>query len=215
MPTGAGPPTTPAQVLDYWFREQPADPDSAMPQLRRWFEGGPHVDREIITRFAPTVDAAVTGGLVDWEAEPRNRLALIIVLDQYARSVYRNDPRAYAGDGRTLRLVIDGLDRGLDRGLSFWERLFFTMPLRHIEDPEVQRRGLAEARRLAADCPAPLGPIAAMGIEQSEKYLGVISRFGRFPHRNQVLGRTSTMEEETFLVDWAEKAPPRGMAADG
>src|SRR5262245_35661134 len=86
MAREAGTPITPAQVLDYWFREQPGDAGSAMPQMRQWFEGDPHVDREIISRFAPIVDAAIAGDLVDWEADPRDRLALILVLDQFARS---------------------------------------------------------------------------------------------------------------------------------
>ena len=138
----------PADVLGYWFREEPADAAAAMPAMRRWFQSGPEVDQEIIARFGPVVDAAVAGGLAAWEAEPRDRLALLIVLDQFTRNVYRNDPRTYAGDERAQRLAIDALDRGLDRPLSFWERLFLGMPLRHAEDVGLQRHGLEEARRL-------------------------------------------------------------------
>lgn len=87
------------------------------------------------------------------------------------------------------------------------------MPLRHAEDLAAQRRRLEEARRLAAECPAALQPVAAMGIEQSEKYVAIVARFGRLPHRNRVLGRSSTPGEDAFLVDWTEKAPPRAMAS--
>jgi uncharacterized protein (DUF924 family) len=202
---------TPGDVLDYWFHDPPADGDSAMPQMRRWFQGGPDIDREIIARFGPTVETAVTGGLSAWEQAPRDRLALILVLDQFTRNVYRDDPRTYAGDARAQRLALDALDRGLDRGLSFWERLFLGMPLRHAEDAGMQRRGLEQTRQLGLEFPA-FASMAAMGVEQSEKFLAILARFGRLPHRNRILGRTSTPEEEAFLVDWTEQAPPRAMA---
>jgi uncharacterized protein (DUF924 family) len=202
----------PADVLDFWFRERPADAEAAMPQLRRWFQGGPEVDREIVARFAPAVAAVLDGDFTSWEAEPRGRLALIILLDQLARSVHRDDPRSFAGDARAQRLAAEMLDRGLDRGLPFWERLFVDMPLRHAEDAALQRRALEAARRLMAEAPPALAPVAAMAVEQSEKYLAIVERFGRFPHRNRLLGRRSRPEEEAFLVDWLEKAPPRAMA---
>jgi uncharacterized protein (DUF924 family) len=202
----------PADVLDFWFRERPADAEAAMPQLRRWFQGGPDVDREIVARFAPAVGTALGGGFTSWEAEPRGRLALILLLDQFTRSVHRDDPRSVAGDARAQRLALEMLDRGLDRGLDFWERLFVDMPLRHAEDAGLQRRALAAARQLVADAPPGLASVAAMAVEQSEKYLAIVTRFGRFPHRNRLLGRPSTPEEEAFLVDWLEKAPPRAMS---
>lgn len=201
-----------ADVLGYWFREQPADAAAAMPEMYRWFQSGPEVDQEIIARFAPAVEAAVAGGLATWEAEPRDRLALVIVLDQFTRNVYRNDPRTHAGDARAQRLTVDALERGLDRTLSFWERLFLGMPLRHAEDVALQSRGLEDARRMVRECPPALEPIAAMAVEQSEKYLAIVTRFGRFPHRNEILGRASTPEEKAFLVDWTDKQPPRAMA---
>jgi len=203
---------TPDDVLDYWFRDAPADAAAAMPQMRRWFQGGPDVDREIVARFGPTVETAVTGGLTAWEEAPRDRLALILVLDQFTRNVYRDDPRTYAGDARAQRLALEALDRGLDRGLSFLERLFLGMPLRHAEDAGMQRRGLEQTRQLGVEFPA-FASIAAMGVEQSEKFLAILARFGRLPHRNRILGRTSTPEEDAFLVDWTEQAPPRAMAS--
>src|SRR5262249_33873728 len=209
--TVGGSQVTPADVLGYWFHEQPPTVASAMPQLRRWFQAGPEVDAEIIARFASAVDAAIAGCLATWEADARDRLALVIVLDQFTRSVHRGDPRTYAGDARAQRLTLDALDRGLDRGLSFWERLFLGMPLRHAEDAGLQRRGLEEARRMLREWPA-FEPIVAMAIEQSEKFLGIVTRFGRFPHRNEILRPVSTPEEAAFLVDWTEKQPPRAMA---
>ena len=211
MTAAADSPIAPSDVLGYWFRDPPFDATASMPWMRRWFQGGPEVDREIVARFATAVEAAVAGGFPSWEAEPRDRLALVILLDQFTRNVFRDDPRTFAGDPRAQRLAVDALDRGLDRPLSFWERLFLGMPLRHAEDAAFQRRGLAQARQLVEECPPALESIAAMSVEQSEKYLGIVERFGRFPHRNETLGRISTPEEEAFLVDWSEKQPPRGM----
>jgi uncharacterized protein (DUF924 family) len=198
---------TPRDVLDYWFRDAPPDAASAMPHMRRWFQGGPEIDREIIARFGPTVETAVAGGLTDWEQATRDRLALILVLDQFTRNVYRDDARTYAGDARVQRLALDALDRGL----SFWERLFLGMPLRHAEDAGMQRRGLEQTRQLGLEFPA-FASMAAMGVEQSEKFLAILARFGRLPHRNRILGRISSPEENAFLVDWTENAPPRAMA---
>jgi uncharacterized protein (DUF924 family) len=214
MTTEPGGSLAPADVLGYWFTAQPADLESAMPHLRRWFEGGPEFDREIIDRFGTAVAAAVEGGFAAWETTPRDRLALILLLDQFTRNVYRGDSRTYAGDARAVRLAVDALDNGLDHALTFWERLFLTMPLRHSEDLAMQRRGLDEARRLLAEAPDPLKPVAAMGVEQSEKYTTIVERFGHFPHRNEILARPSTAEEQAFLSDWQEKAPPRVMADD-
>jgi uncharacterized protein (DUF924 family) len=118
----ADPPIAPADVLGYWFRDPPFDAAAAMPWMRRWFQGGPEVDREIVDHFAAAVGAAIGGGFGSWEAEPRDRLALIIVLDQFTRNVFRDDPRTFAGDARAQRLALDALDRGLDRPLPPPER---------------------------------------------------------------------------------------------
>jgi uncharacterized protein (DUF924 family) len=207
----ADPAIAPSDVLEYWFRDPPFDATAAMPWMRRWFQGGPEVDRETVARFAAAVAAAIAGGFAGWEPEPRDRLALVIMLDQFTRNVFRDDARTFAGDARAQRLAVDALDRGLDRTFSFWERLFLGMPLRHAEDAALQRRGLVQARQLIEECPRGLESIAAMAVEQSEKYLAIVERFGRFPHRNEILGRISTPEEEAFLVDWTEKQPPQGM----
>lgn len=203
--------TTPESVLDFWFGE-PAEADAGlMAKIRRWFVGGPGMDREVTERFGPTVEAALDGALDAWATTARGRLALVIVLDQFTRNVYRGDPRTYAGDSRAQRLALEAFDQGLDRGLSYVERLFLSMPLLHSEDLGLHGRLGEIVREGSASAPPEYRVMAAMNVEQAEKYASIIARFGRFPHRNAILGRETTPEEASFLVDWAENARPKGM----
>src|SRR5262249_2270673 len=150
--------------------------------------------RAVRDHFATEVDEAVAGGLVDWEGAPRSRLALILLLDQFTRNLYRGEARTYHGDARAQRLAIDAFDRDLVRSLSLEERNFFIMPLAHAEDLALQQRAVALVNQVVAEAPAALRPVWSIGIEQSRKYRDLVARFGRFPHRNAVLGRTSTPE---------------------
>jgi uncharacterized protein (DUF924 family) len=182
-----------------------------MASVRRWFAGGADLDREIAGRFGATLEAALAGSLDSWAATPRGRLALVIVLDQFSRSALRDRARMYAGDARAQRLALEAFDAGLDRGLDYRERLFLSMPLLHSEDAALHERLADIAASLAADAPAVYAPMLAMHAEQVAKYREVIRRFGRFPHRNALLGRVSSAEELEFLEDWESRAAPGGM----
>src|SRR4029079_11487204 len=116
----------------------------------------------------------------------------------------------YTGDTKAQRLAMDAFETGLDAALSTVEQAFLSMPLLHAEDAGLQQRSLELAQRIAASAPPLHIKGSAMHLEQAEKYLAVVTRFGRFPHRNAILGRRSTPEEQAFLVDWAERAPPQG-----
>jgi uncharacterized protein (DUF924 family) len=200
----------PEDVLSFWFETPTDTPDALKGQMRRWYRGGAEMDQAIRERFLADVERALHDELEEWARTPRGRLALVLLLDQFTRSLFRDTPRAFAGDLRAQALARDGFDRGDDRALSIAERNFLMMPFVHAEDLAMQARGIAEIDRLVADAPAELRPIYAMGVEQSRKYHDVIRRFGRFPHRNQALGRPSTQEEEEFLRDWKEKQAPSG-----
>jgi uncharacterized protein (DUF924 family) len=115
----------------------------------------------------------------------------------------------YAGDERAQRLALEALDRGLDRGMRAEERMFLHMPLLHAESLELQRRNSKETQRLYDDFPDQQ-KFFSMSLEQAGKYLGIIEKYGRFPHRNAIHGRESTAEEKEFLKDWAEKMAPKG-----
>src|SRR5688572_20137212 len=175
----------PSEVLEFWYGDQSKPSgDVIQGNIRRWFAGGEEMDRAIRDRFAADVDAAIEGGLEDWVADPtgRGRLAVILLLDQFTRGLYRNQARMYAGDARAQRLALEALDAGLDRGMRAEERMFLIMPLLHAEDPALQARNAKEVDRLAADFPEL--KMFAMSQEQAQKYTDIIRRFGRFPHRN-------------------------------
>ena len=205
--------TTPTDVLDFWFATSATTVTELGQKMRRWYAGGPAVDREIQSRFLDVTEVAVDGGLEDWVSQPKGWLALIILIDQFARSVFRGAPRAFAGDARAVGLALDALEAHQERALSHEERQFVIMPLVHSESLAHQTRALAEMERHVGQCPPELLPVFGMGLEQSRKYLAIVERFGRFPHRNAVLGRTSTPKEVEFLKDWESKMRPNGMQA--
>ena len=182
-----------------------------MTLARRWFQGGEAMDREVIPRFGAAVELAVSGGLDAWERSPRDRLALVLLLDQLTRNVFRGQARMFAGDARAQVLALGSWDDGSAGTLSFAEQSFLTMPLVHSESLAHHEREAEIARVLAARATGPWPLFASMRLEQSAKYLAVIRRFGRFPHRNAVLGRSSTPDEVAFLADWDQVAPPQGM----
>jgi uncharacterized protein (DUF924 family) len=202
---------TPSEVLAFWFGEPPKTADELKAKLRRWFMGGPELDAGIKESFGETVDAALAGELDGWLAEPKGWLALIVVLDQLTRNCFRGDARTHAGDARAVKLTMDALERGALHALPMQERHFALMPLLHAEDPACQARYQAEYAKFMADVPEAFRPLYASGLEQGEKYAEIIRRFGRFPHRNAILGRRSTPEEEAFLVDWEQRRAPKIM----
>ena len=167
--------------------------------MQWWFGGWPEVDRQISERFGDVLEQARRGELDFWEQTPRGRLALIVVLDQFSRNVYRGSPLSYAQDEKALELAVEGIDAGMDRELTPMERIFFWMPLGHSEDPALQERSVRHAEQEAAGAPPHLHAEAEFGISQARGARDVIARFGRHPHRNEILGRTSTPEELEYL----------------
>ena len=161
--------------------------------------GGPEVDREISERFGEVLEKARRGELDHWAQTPRGRLALIVVLDQFSRNVYRGSPLSYAQDPKALELALEGIDAGMDRELSSMERIFFWMPLGHSEDLALQERVVRHQREEAANAPPHLRAMAEFGISQAKGARDVIARFGRHPHRNEILNRESTPEEIEYL----------------
>lgn len=201
--------SSPDEVHAFWLGEPAEEPAALRAKLQRWYESGAALDDLIRKRFGALVEQAVAGELDGWAATPRGRIALILLLDQFARSIHRDSPRAFAGDAKAQQLTMEALDSVLLYTPE--ERQFLIMPLLHAEDLALQETGVHEMEDHVDAAPEPLRPLYAMGLEQSRKYRAVIAQFGRFPHRNAALGRTSTPEEEEFLEDWAERQPPSGM----
>ncbi len=197
-------------VLAFWFGAPGSAADEQLAKVRRWYAGGEAMDRAIRDEFEHDVEQALLGALAGWAADPHGRVALVLLLDQFTRTLYRDTPRAFAGDPAAQALAVEAFDQGIDRELALDERNFLVMPFLHAEDLGLQERAIGLMDRIVADAPLELRTVYSMGIEQSRKYRDVIARFGRFPHRNAVLGRESTPEELEFLKDWAAKQPPKG-----
>jgi uncharacterized protein (DUF924 family) len=193
---------TPEDVLAFWFPE-PAEPDPAA-HLTLWtwrMRGGAH--DAIIERFTALTKRGAEGGLDGWAATPSGRLALIIVLDQFSRSVWAGKPEAYAQDRKALDLCLEGLENGDFDGLAnVWQKTMFKMPLEHCECADHLAnldRVVALATALADEAPANLKEFYRFGVRQPQLHRAVIAAFGRHPHRNAILGRVSTPEEAEYL----------------
>ncbi len=189
------------QVLSYWFGSAPAGEPPASELMKRWFGGGPDVDREIRERFGADVEQARRGELDGWAETPRGRLALILLLDQFSRNLYRGSGEAFARDAQGLKLALEGLDRGDDAALSSVEQVFFVLPLEHAEDLAVQERMVAYSEAWLRSLPASMRGMGQGVFDYARQHRDVIARFGRFPTRNQALGRASTPEEEAHVRD--------------
>jgi uncharacterized protein (DUF924 family) len=193
-------------VLLFWFGPRPYTAASVAQHSRVWFgahsapELIPQTDELVRTRFEPTLRAAESGKLNAWSSSPRRRLALILLLDQFSRHVYRDDPRSYAQDHEALSLSVSGMLYGADAALDPVERIFFYVPLQHAESLDVQDESVAAFRRLLAEAPAELRATFEQGLKAAIEHREVIARFGRFPHRNALLRRENTREEADWLA---------------
>lgn len=174
------------QVLGFWFGEH-------QETRREWFVKDARFDREIAERFGPLLESALAGACEDWIVAPRPALAYVVLLDQFTRNAFRDTPRAFAGDASALaaaRLIVAS---GWDRELAPLQRWFCYLPFEHSEDVRDQRESLRLFGALRED------PQAGGAWEWAQRHHDVIVRFGRFPHRNAILGRESTAAELAFL----------------
>jgi len=165
-----------------------------------WFRGGSDMDGEITDRFGATLDDLAAGKGESWLRTPGGRLAYVVVLDQFSRNVYRGSPRAFRQDGQALRATLGGLEVGVDKQFGLHQRAFFYLPLEHSEDPTTQERSI--------ECFSSLTDLATTDEERqaaatylrfAEDHKRIIERFGRYPHRNMALGRTTTSDEWSYL----------------
>src|SRR5262245_4484482 len=182
--------TAPQDVLDFWFGV-PGSAEHGTPR-QLWFRKSEATDEMIRARFGVDVEAAVAGQRRDWQRGPRETLALVILLDQFTRNIFRDTPRAFAGDPQALELVQALVQQGADRLLAPVERWFVYLPFEHAESLPMQEESVRLCRQLVTDGHAD-------ALVWAQKHYDVIARFGRFPHRNQILGRVSTPDEIVFL----------------
>ncbi|MBX2805186.1 MAG: DUF924 domain-containing protein [Hyphomicrobiales bacterium] len=167
-------------ILEFWFSE---------PVRKKWFEPDREFDSELKERFGVLLDNAIDGQLETWRESADGALALVILLDQVTRNIYRGTPKAFSGDVQALQTARAVIEQGADKAMTETQRYMLYMPFQHAEDLETQEQGVAL--------------FGEIGLEKALDYMirhrDIIARFGRFPHRNQILGRQSTDEELEFL----------------
>lgn len=199
------------QIRDFWFGKVPLTPETLKRRMQLWFGGAEsaevlrHRDELIRSKFAPLIEQAASGELSSWADGPRRRLSLIVLLDQFPRNIYRGTSRAFAYDAQALQLSLSGMNSGADAALDHVQRIFFYMPLQHAEQLEVQDESVAAYRRLCGEAPENLRSFFEATSKYAEAHRAVIQRFGRFPHRNRVLGRRNTPDEDEYLNGGADR----------
>lgn len=187
-------------VIDYWFGHNPDDAATAKEQSSLWWSKNPVADTEIGDQFSSLVEAAETGNLDGWRSSIDGSLALILLTDQFPRNIYRDRPEAFRLDPLAREFCNEGLVSRADRKLRPIERVFLYLPLEHSEDSDDQHRCVALFRELAAAVSAKLRPTFDGFVDFALRHQVIIDRFGRFPHRNRILGRQSTHDELEFLM---------------
>lgn len=195
------------EILDFWFGDAAEGDEQALDAaFERWFGGNRETDERIRQRFGEQVETALADGFHAWEDNARSRLALILLLDQFPRNIYRRSARAFAGDARALQLARQTVKQGEDRELSLVERVFLLMPFQHAEDPAAQRESVELFNHLA-ELPAPshLRKLLESSLGYARKHHDIIKEFGRFPYRNEALGRISTEKEKAWLEETSER----------
>ena len=185
-------PNEPAEVLDFWFGRED---EPGYGEFRdEWFQKDEKFDRQVCERFLDDYENAARGAYDGWREEPEGCLALVILLDQFPRNLFRGDPRTYATDGKALEVSEYAIRHALDQKSPGFKRMFLYMPFMHSEEMEDQRRSVELFHGLADEDDSP------DVTEFAEGHREIVERFGRFPHRNAMLGRETTPEEAEFLT---------------
>lgn len=191
--------TQPEHVLDFWFGPRASAADTAARQGKLWFGKSEENDRLVSDRFGDTLTAARAGQLDHWRATPRERLALIIVYDQFPHHIHRDQPLAFATDPQALELAMEALGEGDDRQLTLIERVFLYLPLEHAESLSMQEHAVSLFASLQREANGEERELFDSFLDYAKQHRDVVARFGRFPHRNDILERPSTPEEIEFL----------------
>ena len=191
----------PESIRSFWFGNSPDDAIMAKDNSKMWWSKQPDLDAQIRARFEETFEAAVAGRLDSWADTASGTLALILLTDQFPRNMYRGTPAAFAQDGLARRWALEGLARGDDKKLRPIERVFFYLPLEHAESLPLQTQAVSLFNQLFQDVPADQMELFRGFLMYALRHRRVIERFGRFPHRNEILQRPGTEEEVAFLLE--------------
>jgi len=190
---------TPASVIAFWFGDEADDRKVAEQKSSMWWAKNDAVDKQIAARFEASVLAAASGGLDAWAATPEGRLALVLLTDQFPRNIYRGQAQSFAFDDLALRWTLEGIAQGVDKTLRLIQRVFFYLPLEHAEFLSQQDHAVRLFNALLQEVPDTHKDVFAGFRNFAILHRNIIARFGRFPHRNAILGRLPTDAEITFL----------------
>ena len=189
------------EILDFWFGDLDELGCSSPEHRKRWWTKSDAFDEVIRSQFLSDYEAIVAGDREAWRSTARGALAFIIVLDQFSRNMFRGTPKMFAADELARDVCCEGIDAGFDTELSFDERVFFYLPLEHSEEITDHRQCIDLFNALLDYSPEPLEADARNYLDFAQRHKAIIDRFGRYPHRNETLGRPSTPEEAEFLEE--------------
>ena len=187
------------EILDFWFGKTRGSDYFPQAMVGKWFTKDEKFDEEIRQRFDETLWAATKGELDHWLQSDEGTLAFIILLDQFSRNLYRDQKEEYTQDAQVLKLALKALDDGLDTRLAPIERVFVYLPLEHSEDLNLQHRSVDLFTKLAEEASPSMKPFAENALDYAKRHRDMIKEWGRFPYRNDQIGRETTKEEEEFL----------------
>jgi uncharacterized protein (DUF924 family) len=186
-------------ILHYWFGGATDDAEIVREKSALWWKQDSKVDAEIRRRFEMMLNAEIKNEFASWSSSPRGQLARILLCDQFPRNMYRDSPRAFDYDERARKLAREAIDAGQDKKLRPVERVFLYLPFEHSETVDDQELSLRLYTALVEYVPETDRPTYQKFLEFARKHKEIIDRFGRFPHRNAILGRQSTAAEAEFL----------------
>ena len=190
---------SPEKILQFWFADTANDPARAAARNEFWFKSSSATDTLIREQFSPAIEAAARGELAAWADTPRSALALVLLLDQFPRNIWRGTARAFAHDPQALTAAQRAVAFEYLRQLMPVEQAFLLLPYQHSESIENQRESVRLSDEITMAAPPAWRPLMEYYSKFAKQHRDLIERFGRFPHRNRVLGRESRAEEEAYL----------------
>jgi len=187
-------------ILSFWFKEQALTAPQIDRRMEIWFSEDPVFDHEIVKEFADEVERSCNGELDHWASNPLGRLALIILIDQFRRNIHRNTEEAFSKDQLALKLCVQGAMEKADKSLTPIQKVFFYMPLQHAESQKVQAKSVQIFDALAKTVSPTYRETFLTVLQFAELHKDIVDQFGRFPHRNVLLKRENTPEEDEYLA---------------
>jgi len=188
------------EVLEFWFADRDLSEPTLDSRMTRWFNSDDNFDTELADQFTSLAELALTGELDDWAEQPLGRLALILLLEQFPRRIYKDSPAAFQGDRKAMKLCQQGVANDAYRELNAVQQLFFFMPLQRAESIKIQQTSVKIYNALSSNVSSTLRDTFETVAHFAELRRDVIAKFGRFPHRNAPLGRSNTGAEEAHLA---------------